>query len=102
MGTWFFYVVECRDKSWYAGVTTDILRRVRQHNGELAGGAKYTRGRRPVRLLFIWPYSSQAAAQRAEAQYKALSKPKKLYFITYAHDIWERNHFGERSSEGED
>lgn len=99
--TWFFYVIETTDehKSWYAGVTTDLLRRIRQHNGELAGGAKFTRGRRPVRLLFCWPYSSESRAKQVEARFKALPRNKKTYLVTYAHDVWERDGFGDDSND---
>ena len=48
---WHVYVIECSDKSLYCGVTTDVARRLRQHEGLIAGGAKYTRGKGPVRLL---------------------------------------------------
>lgn len=56
-------MVECADGTLYTGVSTDLSRRLRQHNGELKGGAGYTRARRPVRL--VW---SEAAADRAGAQ----------------------------------
>lgn len=55
--------MECADGTLYTGVSTDLSRRLRQHNGELKGGAGYTRARRPVRL--VW---SEAAADRAGAQ----------------------------------
>jgi putative endonuclease len=42
------YLLRCSDRSLYCGITSDIKRRMKQHNGELAGGAKYTRARRPV------------------------------------------------------
>ena len=60
---WVVYIVECADGTLYTGVSTDLSRRLRQHNGELKGGAGYTRARRPVRL--VW---SEAAADRAGAQ----------------------------------
>ena len=56
-------MAECADGTLYTGVSTDLSRRLRQHNGELKGGAGYTRARRPVRL--VW---SEAAADRAGAQ----------------------------------
>ena len=61
--TWFVYLVRCADDSFYTGVTTDLPRRLRQHNGEIAGGAGYTRGRRPVCL--VW---SEACVDRSHAQ----------------------------------
>ena len=49
---WWVYLVRCSDQTLYSGVTVDLTRRVRQHNGELVGGARYTRGRRPVELVW--------------------------------------------------
>ncbi|MBO6002520.1 MAG: GIY-YIG nuclease family protein, partial [Mailhella sp.] len=49
-GAWCVYLVRCADGSPYCGITTDLARRIAMHNGDLPGGAKYTRPRRPVRL----------------------------------------------------
>ena len=76
--TWWVYVLQCADDSLYTGVTNDISRRVRQHNGELAGGARYTRSRRPVRLYFYWTYDTRSEAQRAEYAFKRLTRKQKL------------------------
>ena len=48
--TWQVYLLRCADQSLYAGVTTDLDRRLQQHNGQLAGGARYTQARRSTRL----------------------------------------------------
>jgi len=76
MSQWFVYVLQCADGTYYTGVTTDVERRVREHNGELAGkGAKYTSARRPVRLTH-----SEAALNRSSAQireYVIRSLPRK-------------------------
>ena len=61
--TWFVYLVRCADGSYYTGVTTNLARRLRQHNGEIVGGAGYTRGRRPV--CIVW---SEACVDRSHAQ----------------------------------
>lgn len=63
VGRWFVYLVQCADGTYYTGVTTDLARRLRQHNGEIVGGAGYTRGRRPVDL--VW---SEACVDRSDAQ----------------------------------
>lgn len=76
--SWKLYVVECRGGSFYTGVTTDITRRIRQHNGELAGGAQYTRAHRPVKLRALWNYSSQSTACKAETRFKRLSHAQKM------------------------
>ena len=45
---WWVYLVQCSDQSLYVGITTDLNRRLQEHNGETRGGARYTRARRPV------------------------------------------------------
>ena len=69
--SWFTYMVECMDQSLYTGVARDVERRVRQHNGELAGGAKYTRSRRPVKLVYKTEFNTQSEALRFEIEYSA-------------------------------
>ena len=49
---WHVYLVRCADGTLYTGVAIDVAARVAQHNGTLAGGARYTRARRPVKLLY--------------------------------------------------
>ena len=79
--TWCVYLLRCRDGSLYAGVARDPERRLRQHNGELAGGARYTRGRRPVALVWIETFPDRAAAQRREAAIKRMPRAAKLSLI---------------------
>jgi len=79
---WFLYVVECSDGSLYTGITTDLPRRIHQHNGELKGGAKYTRSRRPVTLVAQWKHEDRSAASKAEAAFKKLRRAQKLQEIT--------------------
>lgn len=80
--TWSLYVLECSDGSLYTGITTDIKRRLRQHNGEIAGGAKYTRSRRPVQLRAIREAGTQSEAAKAEWAFKQLRRPQKLQEIS--------------------
>ncbi|MEE4662100.1 MAG: GIY-YIG nuclease family protein [Halieaceae bacterium] len=75
---WQVYLLRCADGTLYTGVTRDLPRRLRQHNGELAGGARYTRGRRPVSLLWSEAVADRAAAQAREAEIKKLSRLEKL------------------------
>ena len=75
---WWVYLLGCADGTLYTGVATDVSRRVRQHNGELAGGPRYTRGRRPVRLLWSTPVADRSAAQIEEARIKRLPRASKL------------------------
>jgi len=79
---WYLYVVRCADNSLYCGITTNLERRVKQHNGKLSGGAKYTRGRRPVALLAYKTMESRSDASKAEWSFKQLRKPEKLIEIS--------------------
>ena len=80
MQEWFFYLVQCRDKSLYAGVTTDLNERLRKHNE--GKGAKYTAGRRPVKVVYSEPCRSESAAKKREAQVKHWPRVKKEQLIT--------------------
>lgn len=78
---WIVYLLLCGDGTLYCGITRDIKRRIAQHNGEIKGGAKYTAGRRPVRLLSSLNFCSGKEARRAEIKIKKLSKHEKLAFF---------------------
>lgn len=76
---WWLYLLECGDGSWYAGISNDPDARLRAH---AAGrGARYTRGRGPLRLLARRAYVDRAAASRAERALKRLPKARKLAFF---------------------
>ena len=79
MQTWFVYIVECSDKSLYTGITTDIKRRVKEHNN--GTGARYTRARAPVRLMFQTNVSDRSCASKLEYKIKQFSKKQKLDLI---------------------
>ena len=64
--SWFVYLLQCSDGSFYTGVTTDLERRLRQHNGEIVGGANYTRARRPVALSWFEACEDRSVAQQRE------------------------------------
>lgn len=81
--SWFVYILECSDKSLYTGVTTALERRVEEHN-EAKAGAKYTRARRPVRLVYYEPCDDRADACRREFEIKQLSKRQKLALLAHA------------------
>lgn len=76
---WFLYALRCRDDTLYTGVTTDISRRLREHND--GQGARYTSGRGPVRLVGAWRFEDRSAAQRAEAAFRRLPRREKLQHI---------------------
>ena len=77
---WKIYVVECADASLYTGITTDVERRIREHN-ESDKGARYTRSRRPVRLVACWSCDNRSQAARLEYAFKALRRPEKMTWI---------------------
>jgi len=79
--TWFVYILSCHDGSLYTGITTDLDRRLSQHNGLRPGGAKYTRARRPVILMKHWDFENRSVAQKREIEIKKLSRSKKLALI---------------------
>lgn len=75
------YVLRCNDGSLYAGITVDLSRRLREHNEDNRLGAKYTRARRPVELIFSEKHSTRSAASRAECQFKRLTRKQKLNWL---------------------
>jgi len=74
--SWFVYIVRCKDGTLYTGTTTDVERRISEHNqGEL--GAKYTKVRRPVRLFYAEEAATRSSALQREYAIKQLSKMAK-------------------------
>lgn len=76
---WFVYVLRCADGSLYTGATTDPARRHRQH--EAGTASRYTRSRRPTRLVYQEAHVDQGAALRREAAIKALTRAEKLALV---------------------
>lgn len=76
---WYVYVLRCADNTLYTGTTTDISRRLKEHNRK-KGGA-YTSVRLPVKLVYQETYPNRAQAQKREAQIKGWSRKKKLALI---------------------
>ena len=80
MSSWFVYILQCSDGSFYTGITTDVERRLNEHNfGNKA--AKYTRGRRPVKLVYQAGCKTRIEAAQSEYQIRNLSRAKKLELI---------------------
>lgn len=84
MTAWSVYLLRCADGTLYCGATTDVARRVDMHNGLLAGGAKYTRGRRPVTLVACAEGFSRAEALRLERAVKRLPRTEKAEALNRA------------------
>lgn len=79
--TWLVYLLECADGTLYCGVTNNMDRRLNQHNGLIPGGARYTRGRGPVRLLASRVCASKSDALRLEKAVKSRARAHKLQFL---------------------
>jgi putative endonuclease len=77
---YFVYIVECKDGSLYTGVTTELNRRIEEHNGAKLG-AKYTKARRPVRLVYQAEFADKSTAMIEEARIKRLKRQEKLSLI---------------------
>lgn len=78
---WWVYIVECSDKSLYTGITTDTDRRVIEHNTSTKG-AKYTRSRRPVSLIYKEQYENRSSASKREYEIKKLKRADKLLLVS--------------------
>ena len=82
---WKVYMVRCSDGSLYTGVTTDINRRIHEHN-KTKKGSKYCRSRRPVKLAYVQgDFENRAHAQQREREIKRLSKKEKEALISKGH-----------------
>ena len=81
---YFTYILRCADKSLYCGWTTNLEKRVDAHNGLVTGGAKYTKGRRPVTLVYYESFRQKQEAQSREYAIKRLNKAQKLRLIASA------------------
>ena len=82
MSDWYVYMLRCADDTLYTGVTTNPERRLREHNGEVKGGARYTRARQPVIMVWQETHANRSAACKREAQIKRISKTAKEQLIT--------------------
>ncbi len=72
------YILKCADGTLYTGITNDVERRIEQHNGQKPGGARYTRGRTPVSLVYKEETSSKSDALKREMEIKKMSRGEKL------------------------
>lgn len=76
---WFVYIVECRDQTYYTGITPNIEQRIKTHNS--GKGAAYTRGRRPVELIYSEKFLTRSEASIRECAIKKLTRAQKEKLI---------------------
>ncbi len=79
---WIIYLLECGDKTLYCGITNNIENRLKQHMGELSGGAKYTRSRKPLKVVYQEEVNSRSEALKRELIIKKMSRITKLNLVT--------------------
>ncbi len=79
MASWYVYILKCGDGTLYTGVATDVERRLAEHRSGV--GAKYTRGRSPLRVVHRERYKNRGAALKREWNIKRLSRMQKLALI---------------------
>lgn len=75
----YVYIVECSDGTFYTGWTTDVQKRIQRHNQ--GKGAKYTRWRHPVKLIYIEEFETKKEATKREYEIKQLSKKEKIKLV---------------------
>ena len=79
--SWYVYIVRCKDESLYTGITTDIQRRVQEHNTDNKRGAKSLKGKRPVSLVYFEQVDNQSLARKRESAIKHWKREYKLKLI---------------------
>ena len=77
---WYLYIVRCRDDSLYTGITSDLKRRIYEHNNNTKG-SKYLRGKRPVYVVYYEELDNQSEARKREASIKNWKRKYKLQLI---------------------
>ena len=78
---WWLYLIRCGDDSLYTGITTDVARRFEEHESQSPKGAKYTRGKLPLVLVYQKAIGTRSEASKEEIRVKALSRKEKLALI---------------------
>lgn len=77
---YYLYILKCADKTLYTGITTDLARRISEHN-DTKLGAKYTSAHRPVKMVYSKKFKNRTLASKEEARIKKLKKTEKLELI---------------------
>lgn len=85
MSSHFIYILKCADGTLYTGYTTDVKKRVAEHNGDTvsdrSSGARYTRSRRPVKLMYTESYATRSEAMQREYAIKQLNRTEKMKLL---------------------
>lgn len=94
----YFYILRCSDNTLYCGQTNNLEKRIKEHNSGSARCAKYTRGRRPVKLVYSEKYSTLKEAMQREWQAKHWPRKKKDALVTgYSqHDLGSLVDYGDK------
>ncbi len=79
--SYYTYIAECADGTYYIGKTFDLTKRFKEHNGELKGGAKYTHSRKPIVLKYHETYETNSLAMKREIELKKLTRAQKEKLI---------------------
>ncbi|MFT7328427.1 MAG: putative endonuclease [Crocinitomicaceae bacterium] len=78
---YYLYILRCADDTLYTGITTDLERRIKEHNGMMPGGAKYTAARNPVIVVYHSQHSNRSTASIEESRIKKLTRQQKEVLI---------------------
>jgi len=82
MSQWYVYIVRCSDDTLYTGITTDLDKRIDKHNS--GNGAKYTRSRLPVKLVYNEEHETESSARKREIEIKKLNRSQKMELISHS------------------
>lgn len=77
---WFVYILQCRDKSLYTGISLDVERRLREHRE--GRGSRYVRSKLPIKLVYVEKLPSKSAALKREALIKTFPRRDKIALLT--------------------
>jgi len=78
---YYLYILECADRSYYTGITTDLERRLKEHNESPKKGAKYTRTKKPCRIVYTEEYPNRSLATKREQEIKRMNSARKESII---------------------
>ena len=90
MATWYVYILECKDGTYYVGITTDLQRRLGMHNAGTA--SRYTRTRRPARYRYAEKRGSQSRALKRELELKRWKRARKAQLFRLSSNIFLKTH----------